>query len=174
MKKIWLKGKQCRDDGYPVCKEPTTTDLTGMNSHIKVSTMLMTWHTAWNGEKVRRKEAVWKESRKIEFRLTVFPPYREEWKTTIIFAFPQGKSMFDTTSEQRDLHRDVSLSLTENLISSTGPEPVKREKNKTPHLFRAAYIFLFVGLHKQVPHTHGNQLCLQHKDWMRRLDHCYR
>lgn len=157
MKKIWPKGKQCWDDGYPVCKEPTKTDLTGMNCHIKVSTVLTTWHTAWNGEgrwggrrQHKDMHANWSSG-----LLLILHTGRWE-NSTIIYAFPWGKV-------SRWTQRDMSLSIVENLISSTGYELVQ---NKNPtRLFEAVYTFQFVEFRTEVFHMYGNWLFNAWTEW---------
>lgn len=137
MKKIWPKGNQCWDDWYPVCKEPTKTDL---NCHIKVSTALKTWHTAWNGERRwggRRQHEDMHTNWSSGLRLFL---HTGRWENSIIiYALPWGKV-------SRWTQRDMSLSIVENSISSTGYELVQ---NKNPmRLFEAVYTFQFVELRK--------------------------
>lgn len=165
VKEIWPKGKQCRDDGYPVCKEPTKTDLICMNCHIKASTVLMTWHTAWNGEE--RWGRRWQHEdmhTNWSSGLLLFLHSGRWENSTIIYAFPWGKSLSATTSEQIDwTQRGVFLSIVENLVSSTGCELVQ-SKNPTC-LFEAAFTLQFVEFHTEVFHMYGNWLFNAWTEW---------
>lgn len=154
MKKIWPKGNQCWDDWYPVCKEPTKTDL---NCHIKVSTALKTWHTAWNGERRwggRRQHEDMHTNWSSGLRLFL---HTGRWENSIIiYALPWGKV-------SRWTQRDMSLSIVENSISSTGYELVQ---NKNPmRLFEAVYTFQFVELRTEVFHVYGNWLLNAWTEW---------
>lgn len=164
MKKIRPQGKQCRDDGYPVCKGPTKTDLTGMNCHIKAGMMLMTRHPAWNGKGrwggARQHEdmhANWSSG------LLLFLHTGRWENSAIIYAFPWGTSLSATSDQVDWIQRDMSLSMVENTITSTGYELV--ESINPMCIFEATHTFQFMEFHTEVFHMYGNWLLNAWTEW---------
>lgn len=83
----------------------------------------MTYGLKW-GKKVRRKEAARREICTIELRLTAVPPDMEERTLHHYVCLSRRKGTSATPSEWTDPQRNVSHSMVENLVSSTGSELV--------------------------------------------------
>lgn len=144
-----------------------------MNCHIRARPVLMTWHTAWNGKggwgRGRQHEDMhtnWSSGLLLFLHTGVWENSIIYEKTRIIYAFPWGKSRFFATSDQMDrTQRDMSLTMLENSISSTGYELTQSKKKNPMCLFEATHTLHFVEFHTEVFRRYGNRFLNAWTEW---------